>query len=81
MESELIFTGFKSGIGKSNKEYFMLSFITPPVLSQNGDFAYSNNVSLFTSKEKYNDFIKSISLLDKISIPFEVVGDKVRYYL
>lgn len=81
MENELIFVGFRSGIGKSKKEYFMLNFITPPTYSQDKSFAYSNSISLFTTKEKYSNFIKEVSLLDKVSIPFEVNGDKVRYYL
>ena len=81
MENELILTGYKSGVGKSNKKYYMLTFITPPVLSQNKESAYSNNVTVFTTEEKYNSFIKQFSLLDRISIPFEVNGDKVRYYL
>lgn len=81
MEKELILTGYKSGVGKSNKKYYMLTFITPPVLSQNKEYAYSNNVTVFTTEEKYNLFIKENSLLDTIYIPFEVNGDKVRYYL
>lgn len=81
MEKELILTGYKSGIGKSKNEYFMLTFITPPVVSQNKDYAYSNNVTVFTTKEKYLNFIKEYSLLENVLIPFEVNGDKVRYYL
>lgn len=81
MENELIFTGYRSGVGKSKKDYYMLTFITPPVHSQDKSFAYSNNISLFTDKEKYNSFIKEVSLLDKVNVPFEVNGDKVRYYL
>jgi len=81
MENELIFTGYKSGIGKSNKKYYMLNFITPPVVSQNGEFAYSNDISLFTTEEKFNQFKKEHALLDYVSISFEVNGEKVRYYL
>lgn len=81
MDKELIFTGYKSGIGKSKNKYFMLTFITPPVLSKNQDFAYSNNVTVFTTEEKYNDFIKENGLLENVLVSFEVNGDKVRYYL
>lgn len=81
MEKELILTGYKSGIGKSKKEYYMLTFITPPVISQNKDYAYSNNITVFTTKEKYQSFIKEYGLLDKVPVAFEVNGDKVRYYL
>ncbi len=81
MEKELILTGYKSGVGKSKKEYYMLTFITPPVISQNQDFAYSNNITVFTTKEKYHNFIKEHGLLDKVPVSFEVNGDKVRYYL
>lgn len=81
MEKELILTGYKSGIGKSKKDYYMLSFITPPVISKNQEYAYSNNITVFTTKEKYLSFIKEHGLLDKVPISFEVNGDKVRYYL
>lgn len=81
MEKELIFTGYRNGIGKSKNEYYMLTFITPPVLSQKQDYAYSNNITVFTTKEKYNNFIKENGLLDKVLVSFEVNGDKVRYYL
>lgn len=81
MQTDLILTGYKSGIGKSNKKYYMLTFITPPVISQNQEYAYSNNVTLFTSEEKYLPFIKEHGLLEKVPVSFEVNGDKVRYYL
>ncbi len=81
MEKELILTGYKSGVGKNKKNYYMLTFITPPVVSKNQDLAYSNNVTIFTTEEKYNSFIKENGLLDKVLVSFEVNGDKVRYYL
>lgn len=81
MENLLIFTGYKSGIGKSKKQYYMLSFITPPVVSQDQSFAYSNSITLFTTEEKYNKFVKEHGLMDNVNVSFEVNGDKVRYYL
>lgn len=81
MENLLIFTGYKSGNGKSNKKYYMLNFITPPVVSQNKDYAYSNSITLFTTEEKYNNFVKENGLMDYVNIAFEVNGEKVRYYL
>lgn len=81
MEKLLIFTGYRSGKGKSNKDYFMLNFITPPVVSQNQDYAYSNSITIFTTEEKYNKFIKENGLMDEVLVAFEVNGDKVRYYL
>lgn len=81
MEKELILVGYKSGINKSNKKYFMLNFITPPVVSANQDIAYSNNITVFTNEEKYHSFIKENGLLDKVPVSFEVNGEKVRYYL
>lgn len=82
MENDLIFTGYKSGVAKSGKRYFMLNFITPPVVSQDQSFAYSNSITIFAKNEaQYNEFIKSHGLMDVVSVLFEVVGDKVRYYL
>lgn len=81
MENLLIFTGYRSGKGKSNKDYFMLNFITPPVVSENNTFAYSNPITVFTTEEKYHNFIKEHGLMDYVNISFEVNGDKVRYYL
>ena len=81
MENLLIFTGYRSGTGKSNKKYYMPNFITPPVVSENQSFAYSNAITLFTTEEKYNAFIKEHGLMDYVSISFEVNGEKVRYYL
>lgn len=81
MENDLIFVGFRNGTSKANKPYFMLNFITPPITSRDGNSAYCNNVSIFTEKDKYNDFLKNYSLLDTVRIPYEVNGDKVRYYL
>ena len=81
MEKDLIFTGYKSGVGKSNKKYYMITFITPPVVNQNQNFAYSSNITIFTDEDKYNKFIKEHGLMDVVPISFEVNGDKVRYYL
>ena len=81
MEKELILTGYKSGTSKSNKKYYKLTFITPPVVSKDKDFAYSSEITVFTEEEKYYDFIKKNGLLQKVPVKFEVNGDKVRYYL
>lgn len=81
MEKLLIFTGYRSGKGKSYKDYYVLNFITPPVVSQNQDYAYSNLINIFTTEEKYNKFIKENGLMDEVYVAFEVIGEKVRYYL
>lgn len=82
MENDLIFTGYRAGISKSGKGYFMLNFITPPIVSQDQTFAYSNSINIFAKNEaQYNQFIKEHGLMSVVSISFEVVGDKVRYYL
>ena len=69
MESELIFVGYRSGVSKNGKKYFMLNFITTPVISD------------FTEEDKYNNFIKSNDLLSICTVPFELQGNRVIYYL
>ena len=57
----------------------MLNFITTPVISDFG--AYSSDVSVFTEEDKYNNFIKSNDLLSICTVPFELQGNRVIYYL
>lgn len=81
MNDELIFVGYRSFTSKSNKECNVLDFITKPKTSENGDFAFSSNVAIFTTKDKYDKFISNNELLDIVSVNFEIVAGKVRYII
>lgn len=81
MSGDLVFVGYRSGLSKKNEKYFILNFITFPCVNKKGDCAYSRNVDIFVDVDKYNSFIKENELLSVNTIPCEIYGDKVRYYL
>lgn len=81
MSGDLVFIGYRSGLSKKNEKYFVLNFITSPVVNKKGDCAYSRPVDIFTTEDRYVSFIKENDLLSLITIPCEIYGDKVRYYL
>lgn len=81
MSNDLVFVGYRSGKSKKDEDYYVLNFITPPVVSEDGTSAYTSNVSIFTTKDKYNQFISENELLSTNVIPCSICGDKVRYYL
>lgn len=79
MKEDLIFVGYRSFMSKFNKECNVLDFITKPKLASDGESAYVSNVSVFTNKEKYENFIDNTKLLSIVPISFEINGNKVRY--
>jgi hypothetical protein len=79
MKEDLIFVGYRSFMSKSNNECNVLDFITKPKLAADGESAYVSNVSVFTNKEKYENFIDNTKLLSIVPISFEINGNKVRY--
>ena len=81
MKDDLIFIGYRQFKSKSNIDCNVLDFITKPKLTQDGKGAYSNNVSIFTTPDKYSQFISANKLLSIISLNFEIVGNRVRYVL
>ena len=78
MKDELIFVGYRQFTSKTNNECNVLDFITKPKNSSKGG-VYVNNVSIFTTKEKYEDFIHKTKLLSVVPVSVEIVGNKVRY--
>lgn len=81
MSNDLIFVGYRCGKSKKGSDFYILNFITSPNISKDGSSAYTTNVDIFTDKDKFNSFIKETELLSMSTIPCEIVGDKVRYYL
>lgn len=81
MKDDLIFIGYRQFKSKSNIDCNVLDFITKPKLTQDGKGAYSNNVSIFTTPDKYSQFISANKLLSIVSLNFEIVGNRVRYVL
>lgn len=81
MKDDLIFVGFRQFKSKSNNDCNVLDFITKPKMTQDGKGSYSNNVSVFTTPEKYSSFISANKLLSIVSLNFEIVGNRVRYIL
>ena len=79
MKEDLIFVGYRSFMSKSNNECNVLDFITKTKLAADGESAYVSNVSVFTNKEKYENFIDNTKLLSIVPISFEINGNKVRY--
>lgn len=80
MKGELVFCGYSNFNSKDGtKHYYVLNFFTYPSVSD--DKALSEPVNLFVTEDKYSDFIKSNDLLSVVEIPFEIIGNKVRYYL
>lgn len=81
MDKDLLFIGYRSFKSKSEKMCYILSFLTPPVVSQDGSSCYTTNVDIFTDEDKFNAFIKAHSILEYVKIQYDIVGDKVRYHI
>ncbi len=81
MEEELIFVGYRAFTSKSNKDCYVLEFITKPRKSPVSNGVYISNISVFTTSDKYTHFIENNKLLSVVKIPFEINGDKVRYLI
>lgn len=79
MKDELMFVGFRHFTSKSNNECNVLDFITKPKKSDVSGDVYVSNVSVFTTKEKYDQFIQNTKLLSFVQVSFEIVGNKVKY--
>ena len=82
-KNDLIFIGYRSFKGKQDttKTFYVLSFITSPIVSDTKASAFCKNIDIFVNKDVYNNFISSNGLLDSVEVPYEVVGDKVQYKL
>lgn len=81
MDAELLLVGFKCFKSKSEKMCYIISFLTPPVFSQDQMSCYTQQVDVFTDENKYNAFIKSHKILDTVKVQYDINGDKVRYYI
>lgn len=81
MDKELFFIGYRCFKSKSEKMCYILSFLTPPTKSNDGNSCFTSNVDIFTTEDKYNAFISAHKILDKVKIQFDIYGDKVRYYI
>lgn len=79
MKDELMFVGYRQFTSKSNNECNVLEFITKPKKSDVSGSVYVSNVSVFTTPEKYVDFIQNTKLLSFVQVSFEIVGNKVKY--
>lgn len=79
MKDELIFTGYKAFTSKKGNDCYCLNFITLPKKTATGEGVYTTDVTVFTDKDKYSNFIKNNQLLSKISVSFEIVGNRVQY--
>ena len=81
MQDDLIFVGYRNFTSKSNKNCYVLDFITKPKNLKNGSGVYVSNISVFTEEKKYMDFINKNKLLSIVTLPFEIVGNKVNYII
>lgn len=79
MKEDLIFVGYRAFTSKSNKECYVLEFITKPRKSPVSNGVYTSQVSVFTTSEKYDQFIENNKLLSIVQVPFEINGDRVHY--
>lgn len=79
METKLIFTGYHSFTSKNNNECFVLDFITEPKSTNDKTRAYVVDIAIFTTKEKYIDFINKNKLLTLCPVHCEICGDKAKY--
>lgn len=82
MKDDLIYVGYRQfNSKKNNQDYFVIDFISKPKKSAiNGNMTVSN-IAVFTDKQKFSDFVQSHKLLETISVPFEIQGDKVKYFI
>lgn len=81
MKDELIFSGYKAFKSKKGNDCYCLNFITLPKKITNGDGVYTTDVAVFCDKDKYSDFIKNNQLLSKVSVAFEIIGNRVKYFI
>lgn len=81
MDNDLLFVGYRSFKSKSEKMCYILSFLTPPTVSQDGTSCFTTNVDIFTDENKFNAFIKSHEILNYVKIQYDIIGDKVRYHI
>ena len=79
MKDDLIYVGYRQFKSKNGNECNVLEFITKPKITQDGKSCYVNNVSIFTTADKYSSFIANTKLLSIVQCSFEIIGNKVRY--
>lgn len=82
MKDDLIFVGYRQfNSKKNNQDYFVIDFISKPKKSALNNNVTVSNIAVFTDKEKFSEFVQSHKLLETISVPFEIQGDKVKYFI
>ena len=81
MTEELLFTGYRCFKSKSEKMCYILSFLTPPRESQDKNSCFTSQVDIFTDESKYKAFINNNNVLDFVKLNYEIIGDKVRYFV
>lgn len=81
MDKDLLFIGFRCFKSKSEKMCYILSFLTPPQTSNDGNSCFTTQVDIFTDESKYNAFVKAHSILESVKVKYDIYGDKVRYYI
>ena len=81
MTEELLFIGFRCFMSKSEKMCYILSFLTPPRHSQDKSSCFTSQIDIFTEESKYKAFIDNNSVLDFVKLNYEIIGDKVRYFV
>lgn len=79
MKDELFFTSYSAFTSKKGNECYCLKFITLPKKVTTGEGFYTTDVAVFCEKDKYADFIKNHQLFSKVSVTFEIVGNRVKY--
>lgn len=81
MDKELLFISYRCFMSKSEKMCYILSFLTPPVKSQDNNSCFTNQVDIFTDEAKYKAFVNAHKILESVKVQYEIMGDKVRYYI
>lgn len=81
MTEELLFVGYRCFMSKSENMCYILSFLTPPRESQDKNSCFTSRVDIFTDESKYKAFINNNNVLDFVKLNYEIIGDKVRYFV
>lgn len=77
---KMLFCGFGSFKNKAgDKDLFLLKFLTPVKLNPERGSADSEIIPVFTTKEKFDDFLKDHNPMDTAEVNCEVSGTKVFY--
>lgn len=88
MNEDLVFYGFRDFDSTKKVDdngnpmhYYVLEFITRPIITKDNSRAYHREITVFTTRDKYYEFIENNALEDVVSVAFELNGDRVRYYI